>query len=188
LEARVSWLEEYRRWKLMEDVEPNWLVTRLTTDETTEKMLAGTAFHKAFETADAREHNVLTANGYRFDILCEAEICLPQLQEVTLTKPYGELLVRGTLDGLGGAVVTELKTTGQFDPDRYMESLQWRFYLDLSEADRFDYHVFVTNECGEKHYEVYQYHQLTQFRYPKLHSDCQDAADEYRLFAERFLA
>lgn len=186
-EARVSWLEEYRRWKDMEGIEPNWLVTRLTTDETTEKMLAGTAFHKAFETAEAQEHNVLMANGYRFDILCEAEICLPRLQEVTLTKVYGDLLVRGTLDGLGGAVVTELKTAGQFDPDRYLESLQWRMYLDLSGADRFDYHVFVTSEVGEKHYEVYGYHQLTQWRYPRLHKDCSDAASEYLLFADRFL-
>jgi len=175
-EARVSHLEEYRRWKEMEGIEPNWLVTRLTTDETTEKMLAGTAFHKAFETAEAQEYNVLTANGYRFDILCDAEICLPQLQEVTLAKPYGDLLVRGTL-----------KTTGQFDPDRYLESLQWRLYLDLSEADRFDYHVFVISEAGEKHYEVYGYHQLTQYRYPRLHKDCMEAASEYLLFADRFL-
>lgn len=186
--ATVSNLDLYRTWAEMEGVDPNWLVEKLASKEQTEKMAAGVAFHKAMENLPSEgDFGVLTADGYRFDILCDVSMELPKLREMSLTGEYGGLWVRGRVDGCKGKVINDFKTTGQFDPERYMESFTWRFYLDLSDADRFDYHVFVTSEKAEKHYEVYQYHKLSQFRYPGLHKDCLEVALEYERFAERFL-
>jgi len=188
IETRITSIEEYRRWTLMEDIEPGWLVNRLTAKEETPKMRAGTAFHKAMENASETEHGVLMANGHRFDMLVNAEIALPSLAELKLHKDYGELRVSGTLDGLSGHVVTEFKTTERFDADNYLEGLQWRFYLDLSGADRFDWHVFEISAVEEgSHYEVWGYHKLTEYRYPRLARDCQEWAEQYLQFAERFM-
>lgn len=188
MEARVSNLELYRIWSNMDGVGVEWLINRLASDEPTEKMQKGTAFHKALELAVAGQDSyTLCALGYTFHILCDVDLTLPALREIKLRKQYGELTVSGTLDGLTGKVVTDYKTTEQFDGERYMESIQWRFYLDLSGADRFDYQVFQMKEKKEKEYEVYGYHKLTQFRYADLHSDCMKAAEEYAHFADKFL-
>lgn len=187
LEARVSNIELYRIWKGMEGVDPGWLVNRLTKEEPSEKMLKGTAFHKALELASESDSCTIRALGYTFNMLCDVDIALPTVREVTLSKMYGDLRVNGTLDGLSGKTVIDYKTTEQFDGERYMESLQWRFYLDLSNADRFDYHAFQMKECGDKAYDVYGYHKLTQYRYTDLHDDCDKAANEYCRFATAFL-
>lgn len=186
-EARVTHLEQHRIWKSEEDLDIGWLIQRIRGQEETDKMRAGTAFHKAMENADALYYNVLTADDYRFDILCEIELVLPTVSEIAMTRAYGDLLVTGRLDGLRGRVVTEFKTTERFDADRYLDGLQWRFYLDMTGADRFDWHVFEMSEQAFRHYEVYRYHQLTQFRYNGLHEDCEKAAAEYLDFASKFL-
>lgn len=189
LEARVSNINLYRTWKGQEDLDVPWLVHKLTHDEPTEKMKAGTAFHKAVELSSyGGTHYVLTANGYTFDIVCDVDIAMPQLREAKVWKDYGELAVNGTVDGLLPKVVMDLKTTEYFDADNYLDGLQWRFYLDMTGADRFDWHVFQMSQRKEQTYEIYGYHQLSQYRYQGLHADCLKAAEEYREFAARFLA
>lgn len=188
MEARVSNLELYRIWSGMENTGVDWIVNRLADNAPTEKMEKGTAFHKALELAAAgTDCYTLTAMGYTFHVLCDVEISLPSLRETRLVKDYEGLTISGTLDGLTGNTVTDYKTTEQFDGERYMESLQWRFYLDLSGADRFDYKVFQMKEKKEKEYEVTGYHTLSQFRYADLHSDCLKAARDYKRFADTFL-
>ena len=187
LEARVTHLEQHRIWKSKEDLDVGWLIQRIKGQDETDKMRAGTAFHKAMEDLEEQEHNVLTVDGYRFDMLCDAQLALPVVSEFSVSRAYGDLLVSGRLDGLSGRVVTEFKTTEQFDADRYLDGLQWRFYLDMTGADRFDWHVFEMSEQGYKHYEVRRYHQLTQFRYNDLREDCEKAAADYLVFAQRFL-
>ena len=185
--TRVSHINLYRTWKEGDSLDMGWLMKALTTDEPSEKMVKGTAFHKALEESNGSDCYTLHALGYTFQMNCDVDIELPALRELHLSKQYGDLLVNGTLDGLTGKTVLDYKTTEQFDGDRYMNSLQWRFYLDLSGADRFDYHVFQMKECDEKVYEVFAYHALTQYRYADLHRDCEKAAEEYYRFAETFL-
>jgi hypothetical protein len=186
-QTRVSHVDLYRIWKAGEDLDVGWLLNKLTTDEPSPKMLAGTAFHQALELSDGTDAYTLHALGYTFHILCDIDLALPPVREVQLSRQYGDLIVNGRLDGLSGNTVIDYKTTEQFDADRYMESLQWRFYLDLSGADRFNYQIFQMSECGELTYEVYAYHALTQYRYADLHKDCAKAAEEYYRFAEQFL-
>lgn len=187
--VRVTNLEQFRIWKEDEDLELGWILTRLLGKEPpSDAMLAGTAFHSAIEQASESELGCLVFGDYRFDVNCDCEIVVPTFKELAIEKQYGDLLVTGHVDGLIGKEVVDYKTTGQFDADRYMTSFQWRFYLDILEANRFRYEVFVISDFGPpKCYEVKQHHRLVQNRYPELTRDCEQLTQEYLAFYKQHL-
>lgn len=180
--ARVSHIEAYRRWKGDEASTVEDLVRFITTDEPTEAMKAGTAFHKAMELVQDGEHEEFEANGYRF-ILPNAEISLPPLRELRGYGRYGDLTVTGQVDGIGGGMVIDHKTTSRFDAERYLNGCQWKFYLDLFEMDIFRWYVFEIKEIEPLVYRVSEPHILTAYRYPELHEDCAALASDYFDFA-----
>lgn len=189
--TRVSNIEAYRRWLSWEprfdgDEEPTLdeLVRMLTTDEPSEAMMAGTAFHAALEKAQHGEHSEFSANGYRFE-LPDAEIELPEIREMRAFKVYDGLSVSGKVDCLNGTVVHDHKTTSRVDLERYMEGCQWRFYLDIFEANTFRWNIFEIKELEPKVYRVSPPQILTAYRYPELSTDCHRHASEYLEFATR---
>lgn len=181
--ARVSSIETFRRWRLDDSLDAADLVARLTDFQPTERMLAGTAFHKALELAPYGEHDQLHALGYTF-LMPDAELVLPVVRELRAFKRYGELEVTGQVDGMEGRRVDDQKTTATFRPDGYLEGCQWRFYLDIFDADVFRWNVFeITPVKGQdKTYRVGQPHTLEQCRYPGLHDDCMDLARDFHAF------
>lgn len=181
LSARVSHLEQFRIWKHEEDLSLDWLLSRIRGDEEpSDAMKAGTAFHSAIERTEEGELGTLAIDNYRFDFNCDCAVVLPQIRETKVEKQYGDLLVNGTFDALRGKEITDYKTTGQFDPDRYMEGYQWRFYLDMTGCDSFCWQIFVMREFGEPGcYSINQTHTLRQKRYPSLHEDCAMLAREF---------
>ena len=187
--ARVSNIEAFRRWRLDEDQTPADLVDWLTAGEPSEAMLAGTAFHKALETAEPGEFAQLSAHGYTFLFPEDAAIALPQVRELRCYADYGPLKVTGQVDALYGRRVEDHKTTGYFSADTYLEGCQWRFYLDIFGADVFRWNVFqITPVRGEpKTYTVAPPQLLEQVRYPGLHDDCARLAADYYEFACRHL-
>lgn len=182
--ARVSNIEAFRRWSLDEDQTAEDLVRWLTTDNPSEAMLAGTAFHQALEDAEPGEYAKLEANGYVF-ILPDIELALPNVRELRAYRKYGPITVTGQVDALHGKRIEDHKTAASFRPDGYLEGCQWRFYLDLFGADVFRWNVFeIKPVMGHaKTYEVRGMHTLEQFRYPGLHEDCMDLALAYHEFA-----
>lgn len=194
MEARVSHIEALRQWKDwrplfdgQEEPTVEDLVRFITTDEPSEAMKAGTAFHKAMELAQDGLHETFEANGYRF-LLPDAEITLPPIREMRAYKDYGGLTVTGQVDAVQGRTVFDHKTTGKFDPERYLDGCQWRFYLDLFKADEFQWNVFVIKEVEPQVYQVAEPQILKAYRYPELHCDCERLADDYLDFARRYLA
>lgn len=191
--ARVSNIEAYRQWKNWQPLfegqdEPTVedLVRFITADEPSEDMLAGTAFHKAMELAADGSHDTFEANGYRF-LLPDAEMNLPATREMRAYGVYGGLTVTGQVDGVEGRIVTDHKTTGKFDPERYLNGCQWKFYLDLFGADEFRWNVFVIKELEERVYSVAAPQVLTVRRYPELRHDCEALAADYLAFAKQHL-
>lgn len=184
--ARVSNIESFRRWREDEEQSIEQLVHWLTTDEPSEAMLAGTAFHKALELATPGEYTVLEANGYRFE-LPDAEIALPKIREVRAYGNYGALQVTGQVDILDGKRVDDHKTMSRFDAERYLEGYQWRFYLDLFGADVFRWNVFELKELGLRHYKVAEPQMLETYRYPGMHRDCDRLAADFYEFARAHL-
>lgn len=189
--ARVSNIEAYRRWMNWKPLfegqdEPSLddLVRQITTDEPSEAMMAGTAFHDAIERAADGEHDAFEAQGYTFH-LPDAEIALPAIRELRGFKDYGALTVSGKVDCLDGMTVIDHKTTGQPDMERYLEGCQWRFYLDIFDAEVFRWNVFQIKEVAEKTYEVKAPQILEARRYPELGTDCARLANEFHDFAVR---
>lgn len=189
LSTSVSNLDLFRAWKNDEDLDLGWLLDRLTRKiEQTEQMRVGEALHKALENAPVGEFSTLAANGYTFQFCGDVELCIPPHREVRISQHYGALEVRGRVDAISGLMVEDHKTTAQFDPDRFMGSYQWRYYLDMTGANVFRWNVFVIRETDEEHvYTVVDFHRLEQRRYPALHEDCVRLAGEFAAFAGQHL-
>lgn len=186
--TRVSSVETFRRWRLDETQDAADLVARLTDFQPTEAMLAGTAFHKALEDAQPGEYAQLHAHGYTF-LLPDAELALPDVRELRMFGQYGPLRVTGQVDCLDGKRVEDHKTTSTFRPDGYLEGCQWRFYLDLFNADVFRWNVFEITPVKdrEKTYQVKPPQLLEQCRYPGMRDDCMDLARDFHEFAAEYL-
>lgn len=179
--ARVSNLETFRRWREDEDSTVDNLIDQLLGFEPTPAMLAGTAFHKALETARPGEYEQLSANGYTF-LLPEGTLVLPEIRELRGFKRYGDLTVTGCVDILDGKRVDDHKTTARFDAERYLAGYQWRFYLDIFEADVFRWNVFEVRNTKGLIYEVSDPQTLEVYRYPGLERDCERLAAEFHAF------
>lgn len=191
--ARVSNIEAFRQWKnwqplFDEQEEPTLedLVRFITVDEPTEAMKAGTAFHKALERAEYGEHETFSVDGYTF-ILPEADLVLPSIREIRAFGDYGGLTVTGQVDALIGNLIADHKTTSKFNPERYLDGCQWKFYLDLFDADIFVWNIFVLKEMEPQTYSVAPPQKLKVFRYPDLHADCAALAADYLAFAREHL-
>lgn len=185
--ARVSNIEAFRRWRENEDQTAEDLVRYITVSEPTEAMLAGTAFHKALELASEGEHATLHGNGYTFHLPDSSTVELPAVRELRAYRQYGGLNVAGQVDGLHGRIVVDHKTTARCDPERYLAACQWKYYLDIFEADVFRWHIFEIKEVAHQEYDVAPPQILTAYRYPEMHAYCERLAAEYLDFAQRFL-
>lgn len=184
--ARVSNVEALRQWRQNEESTVADLVRWITEDHPTPPMLAGTAFHKALETAPDGDHDVLTANGHTFH-LPDAVLHLPTIRELRGYKQYGGLTVTGQVDALELPRIDDHKTTSRFDPERYLSGCAWKFYLDIFGADVFRWNVFELREVGPLTFEVSPPHRLEAYRYPGLHDDCAALAADYLSFAREHL-
>jgi hypothetical protein len=181
---RVSEAESFRQWR-ESDAEVDVLLSRLRgLEPPSEAMLAGTAFHKALELAQPGDFDMLEANGFRFKIEAGIELALPEVRELRACKQYGPITITGQVDALPGLRVEDHKTTARFDPDRYLQGYQWRFYLDIFEASVFRWNVFEIKQLDDKLYSVYGFHVLEQFRYSDLEGDCTRLAADLAEFAQ----
>jgi hypothetical protein len=183
--ARVSNLESFRRWREDEDSTVEDFLHQLLDFEPTTAMQAGTAFHKALETARPGEYEQLSAMGHTF-LLSEGTLVLPEIRELRGFKRYGDLTVTGCVDILDGKRIDDHKSTGRFDPERYLAGYQWRIYLDIFEADHFRWNVFEVRNTKGLIYEVADPQTLEVYRYPELEQDCARlAADFYAFMREQ---
>lgn len=200
MRARVSDIESYRYWRADEAAELEPLLEKLRGGwEGTPNTRAGTAFHAALEASSPGEFAVLQAEGHVFFIEADAEIQLPDIREIRCGKTYMvdgvECHVSGQVDCIEGKRVDDHKTTSQMDAERFWTGCQWKFYLDIHDADRFRWNVFEIREASDRFlksqpvvpegipYVVHGSHRLEQFRYPKLQEDCQRLAEDFFRFA-----
>lgn len=194
IKASVSAVEALRRWETRvpfeNEDEPTWEVFLADLEAPPNpKMLAGTAFHEALENAEVGEVSELEADDYVFDFSeFDGVIALPTVREVSFAKTYGNLRLGATCDGLGSGITDYKLKFSSFDAEQYMESCQWRFYLDMSGMDSFTYQVFEGYERrGETNYiDVRKVHSLTLYRYPKLEADCMKLAKRFYEVAVRW--
>lgn len=152
-------------------------------------MLAGTAFHKALETAGEGFTAELRADGYVFDIQIDDELDLPDIRELKATREYriGDVVVTlvGKVDGVLGRRIDDHKLTGSYDAERYMAGYQWRIYLEVFGADEFRWNIFEGAEVAntDRVWKVRALHKLTMHRYPGIAADVEREVAAFVEFA-----
>jgi hypothetical protein len=184
----VSDLETLRYWRANETSTMEDLVARLTRREPpTPQMRAGAALAKLFETfKGGGSVDVERVDGITFDFSgMTGTMPLASLRELKGEKlyetPSGLVTLVGKVDGLEGRTVRDQKLTENWEAEKYLDSLQWRAYLDMFGADAFVYDVFKRSKHNDNDpdmVEVKEYHPMTFYRYPKLADDVRAAVNE----------
>lgn len=145
----------------------------------TEDMRCGAAFHALMEGAGLDDELGGTfgseQDGFRFYFQGEFSLALTtareQLVERVYETPNGPVLLRGKTDGRRASEVVDYKlTTSPFDAERYASSLQWRAYLDMTQARSFRYVVFKARRDGSDVW-IHEQHELVLWPYPEMHAD-----------------
>jgi hypothetical protein len=191
---RVSEVESFRQYLEDESAELETLLARMRGQTpASAAMEAGTAFHKALECAPTGlTVNVMESNGHRFTFAGDFTVELPAIREVRASKTWivdGEpVCISGQLDAIHGKRVEDHKTTGRFDPERYLDGYQWRLYLAIFGAETFRWNVFEISEQDDPmHWEVFAQHRLEQYRYPGMEKDCERLVQDLARFARDHL-
>jgi len=90
----------------------------------------------------------------------------------------GNIAITGVADYLVGRKVMEAKTTwGSFSIDKYLDSLQWRIYCRLFDANEFEYVIFEFPSLSTKFKSMQdinielQYKAMHMFTLPKPKDD-----------------
>lgn len=183
LRISVTTLEQFRLYLKDTFVTEESLLASIRGEfKPTRPMLLGTAFHAILETPNEcrRGDGTYTAEG----IVFPADVVEPCLEvfdrsgvfEVKLPKVYHvdgrEMTVVAKADQLVGRESVENKTKwSAFYIDNYMDSYQWRFYLDIFEASRVKYNVFCISENAGG-FRLNSIEQFSMYPYPALQRDC----------------
>jgi hypothetical protein len=184
---RVSEVESYRQFREDPDAELSGLLDWLRNDNPSQAMRAGTAFHDVLEHAKEGELATAESQGFKFIIEVDVNLALSRIREIRASKQFGGVRITGKLDVLDGLRVEDHKTTGRFDPDRYLTGFQWRYYLSIFGAKTFRWNVFEMREVEPMTYLVHKFHRLEQCRYPAMEPDCMRLAADLEQFARQHM-
>ncbi len=157
-------------------IELEELIKRLRGETVeTEAMQFGRAFHKLLEKIDEIEEgkdteidgNVFSANDIlttKNNLKYKPALGVPEIKDVKEYNVDGEIVqVSAVADLLVGETVVEYKTTKYFDIEKYINSYQWRFYLDIFGARKVVYNIFLfyNNQLrGVRDFTFYNYKDL----------------------------
>jgi hypothetical protein len=153
----VTHLDSFQYWRGQESLTLDHLLTELRGEVApTPAMLASRAFHKVLEDVPAGllDGRVIK-DGYVFDFsglkdgvaTFDGVVTLPNCRELKVEReiatPSGPVVLAGKVDALTGLTVSDWKLTERVDMEKYADSWQWRAYLWMLEAERFEYHAFL---------------------------------------------
>lgn len=187
-------VDAFRRWR--DDDEDREDLIRLIQQlrrlmPSTEAMEAGSALHAAIENAEPGDHRFFKHGEFGFSFETDCEIDLPPIREMKATRCYlidgTEVTLVGKVDAIHGKRIDDHKFTAQFDAERYLDSFQWRAYLEVFEADTFRWNVFVAKESAPKNYIIRDFHRLQMDRYPGIGEDVERELGEFVRFARDHL-
>lgn len=152
-------------------------------------MELGTAFGRVLETPETYEVDGGYQHGQQF---LSAEMMAPALAlmdrrgvyEAKATKDYGACTVVAMADQIVGSHLIEHKTTlGQFDIDKYLESVQWRFMADIFEPSFITYHVFCLSDSYGR-LELKSIESFNVYPYAAMHDECARLVDRFANYVE----
>ena len=188
-------IDSYRYYRAHEEKDlKSFLADLRKENPATQAMMAGRALHKILELSDQGsivEHN---QDEFSFEFNAHIEISLPKIREL---KAEQKIIVNdkavtlvGVVDGIQGNCVFDHKTTASaFDAEKYLDTFQWRIYLELFQADIFQWNVFQWREDTKKpkRYIITDFHQLRAYRYPDMRKDIEHEIALFLDFARHYL-
>ena len=192
LRVSATDIDQLRYFRGEDEMELAELIARLKhLMPSSEAMEAGTALHLALENAIPGDFDRLQADGFTFTFETDAEIALPVIREMKATREYliddVQVTLVGKVDAIHGRRIDDHKFTAKFDPDRYLDSYQWRIYLEVFGADTFRWNIFEAREDSNKSYVIRNMHPLTMHRYPGMGADVERELGEFVRFARHHL-
>lgn len=105
--------------------------------------------------------------------------------EAKALKRYGSSDVVARADHLLGRHLSEFKTTGStFNFDKYADSCQWRFMVDIFEPLKVTYHVFVLDDHENGIAELKTIESFNLYPYAGLHEDCAAMVRQFESYVE----
>lgn len=167
----VTDLDSFLWYNTIESMSADELVGRLKrTSPPNESMLAGTAWHDVLENPPD-EITEIERNGFKFIIECDAEITIPQIREIRANKHYLidgiDVVLTGGCDGVTGNKISDHKLTFNPKPENYLDSYQWRSYLDIYNAGVFQYNIYHGVKKPDAIY-IKNVSSMQFYRYPKM--------------------
>lgn len=100
--------------------------------------------------------------------------------EAKATKTYGDCTVVAKADHLLGLHLSEFKTTSStFNFQKYADSCQWRFMVDIFRSNRVTYHVFLLDDHGNGVAELNGVESFNLYPYADLSQDCTALVQEF---------
>jgi hypothetical protein len=142
------------------------------------QVLIGQAFDKVLETPE----RYMVKRGYQYDEFSfshqtmAAALALMDrrgVYQAKAEKRYGRCTVVAKADQIVGANLKEHKATcGTFNFDKYAESYQWRFMVDIFLPALVTYHVFILDDHKNGVIEVKDIQSFNLFPYMGLQRDC----------------
>ena len=202
---RVSNVEAFRKWEADQDADTDRMVADIRgVSEPSVLMLAGTAFHKCLEdvAAAAVDFDSLSALGHCFTFADDFTVEVTPIRELRASKTWivddERITISGQVDAIDGLRIEDHKTTGRFDPERYLEGCQWKLYLSIFGAAHFRWNVFEMQEVDSTQlsdgfspplaqYEIFAQHRLEQFRYPTMEADCAELVGRFARFVRQHI-
>lgn len=185
-------LESFRRWLLNEESTIEEMIAYLKRETPpNEAMLAGSAFHKVLENAQyGDELNIIEQDGFTFDLTSfESEIALPAIREFKIEKPAiiadEPVTFVGVVDALSINEVFDHKLTSNPNAENYLDSMQWRCYLDWFNVDKFTYNFFHSYKPANKDiYQIKGVLQVSFYRYAEIKRDIENISIQFVNFVK----
>lgn len=197
--VRVTQIEAFRRYLANGDNDYYEITEQSVIDSITgefkgnEYTKIGTAFHGIVQYGEP--FGLPIDGGYEFNIEGNEVRMSDEQRKVALHyrvehlgayhefrgyKDYGRAIVTGCADMIDGVEIRDIKTKYSAPSDaEYINSCQWRYYLDIFGADVFHFDLFVFHGYNkDKHgYDVRGLEltrhtpPITCYRYPEMESD-----------------
>lgn len=192
IRVSATQLESYRRWMINDESTIgdmiNYLLRRTPP---TEAMLVGSAFHKVLENAKYNDELTLVEqDGFKFDLSAlDCEISLPETKEFKLEKQTiinGEQVTFvGVVDAIQVNEIFDHKLTSKPDVENYIDSMQWRCYLDWFDCDKFTYNLFQSYKPDNQDiYQIKSFLPISFYSYDSMRRDIHDIASSFIEFVK----
>lgn len=205
-------IEAFRRYLANSDYDRYEITEQSVIDSITGKFegntytRVGTAFHSIIQYGE--EIDVPIDGGYEYRIdgfdvklsTAQHRVALDYrnehpnaYHEFRGCKDYGRAIVTGCADMIEGVEIRDTKTKYSVPSDTdYIDSCQWRYYLDIFGADVFHFDLFVFHGYNkDKHgYDVRGLEltrhtpPITCYRYPEMENDNIALLNEFMDFCE----